>query len=64
MIIEFWRFHCELCGYTAEDPSFIKLIKETGICPACQNGEENGPSPVWEWCDTGVDILNQSTSLR
>ena len=39
MIEKVERFHCKRCDYITEYPITIGNIKNTGICPACQNGK-------------------------
>lgn len=33
------QFSYHRCGFVTTDPARIKLIEQTGTCPACQNGK-------------------------
>lgn len=38
MIERVERFVCGHCGYITESKYIVALVKEMGLCPACQNG--------------------------
>ena len=47
------EFSCHLCGYITRDKYKIAMVKKTGKCPACFNGEHKG------WYSTNKNHIHQ-----